>query len=109
MPNPKKRNPVQIALARTGLYHEYQRMTALDPRVAPLMARLLPHADFREPGDDETLLIRTLREATERVRWHFKYTDPNIAAGQARTEYWEYLTRLSQRLLGPGQENPHGG
>ena len=95
----QKKLTAQEALRRTGLYHEYQRMVALDPRVPGMMTALLAYAEYCEPGDTEPLLIKALRAATDKVRWHFRESDPNIAASLARDDYWRALEDLKQRLF----------
>lgn len=88
------------ALRNTGLYHEYTRMSALDPRVAPIVKELLPYASYQAPGDSEPLLIKELREAIAGVRHHFRDSDPDIAASLARKDFMTALLQLRATLPG---------
>lgn len=101
----RQNNAIYTVLRKTGLFHEYNRMAALDPRVPALMQKLLPHASYYAPGDKEPLLIKTLRDATGVARWHFRHSDPGDAAALARAAYLEALQQLTETLTPKGEND----
>lgn len=90
---------IKKLLVDARLYREYQRMSALDPRVDGLVKEMLEMKASIGESRREEMLVECMKTAMKTVRWHFRYSDPGLAASLAMQDFHSSLAKIKKDIL----------